>query len=97
MFIVKYNHRGEALLFDAVAGACIPKFAGNSDYKTFLAWNAAQPVPLDLSDRAPDPVPEDADKSPLDGFLAKADAGTLTQKDINETVVRMVRRLRKGL
>lgn len=43
------------------------------------------------------PTPDDADKSPLDVFLSKADAGTLTQKDINEAVVRMARRLRKGM
>lgn len=72
-------------------------FKNGARWDDFLVWQSMQKTPLDLSDRAPYPVPEDSDKSPLDGFLSKADAGTLTQKDINEAVVRMARRLRKGL
>lgn len=38
---------------------CHPK--GGSVFEEFLVWNAAQTVPIDLSDRAPEVVPVDPD------------------------------------
>ncbi len=35
--------------------AFIPNSMGNTDWQAFLAWNNAQPVPLDLSPIAPNP------------------------------------------
>lgn len=37
----------------------IPLVTDNSDFQAFLAWNAEQPTPLDLSDREPEPLPLD--------------------------------------
>jgi len=36
-----------------------PKADDNPRWIEFVDWNAVQPVPLDLSDRAPDPPPAD--------------------------------------
>ena len=45
-------------------GATIPVSDGNRDWRRFLAWNVAQPSPLDLSDLPSPPVvpPTEADK-----------------------------------
>ena len=66
-------------------------------WEDFLDWNARQPVPLDISDRAPDPVPEDADKSPLAQYVAKIDDRTVTTADDIAAIRRLARRLLKGL
>lgn len=73
--------------------AAIPRDAGNRDYRDFLAWNAQQSTPLDLSDRAPDPpTQEEVNEASLRtkvrnaiANLETADASwgslTATQKD----------------
>lgn len=74
-------------------GASVPRDTGNRDWQDFVAWNAQQPSPLDLSDRPPDPpTQEQVNETSLRtkvrnaiGNLETADAswGSLTaaQKD----------------
>lgn len=49
MFLVIYNNRTGVP--DSILGPSgfIPIDVGNSDFQTFLTWNAAQPVPLDYT------------------------------------------------
>jgi len=53
-------------------GASIPADAGNADWRAFLAWNAAQPVPLSLADVAP------SARKPRTLYAIRADIAGLT-------------------
>ena len=63
----------------------------NRDYREFLDWNAKQPVPLDLSDKPPEPPPVDSDLERVKEILAKRD-DLITAGEVKEAVLRFLRR-----
>jgi hypothetical protein len=70
--------------------------AGSREWTGFLKWNAVQPVPLDIEDRALDPVPEDADKSQLDALLAK-DPQAWTAAELRQAVALVLKRIQERM
>jgi hypothetical protein len=52
VFRIVYDIGGKASVQRIADGACIPVDVGNRDYVEFLAWNAKQATPLDVTDRA---------------------------------------------
>lgn len=75
-------------------GTCIPRALDNRDYREFLEWNAAQPTPLDLSDKPPDPpTPEETRDAIAIAFLKNLPAtGDYTTAQLSNGL-RAVRRL----
>lgn len=92
MFRVLRNAIGNTAGVQRISdGACMAL-----DNPSFTTWNAAQPVPLDLSDRAPEPTPDDPDKAPLDVLLGK-DPATWTNTELRGLLLLIAKRIRKGL
>lgn len=88
---IKHNHRGEAIVVRD-DGTQIPCTPACSAFVEFLVWNAAQPSPLDYSNRAPDPLPVDAEKEEIAAILAKRDAD-ITAAESKTVGLRLARRL----
>jgi hypothetical protein len=60
-------------------------------WNDFLAWNAKQETPLDLSDKPPEPEPVDVDLERIKTIIAKAD-GDVTAAELKETVLKFLRK-----
>lgn len=70
---------------------------GNRYWPEFLEWNAAQPVPLDLSDQPPDPPAPDSDLEEIKSILAKQDRD-VSAVDLKTLVLKYLRRqIARGL
>lgn len=76
-----------------------PKFDDNPHWQEFLTWNSKQPIPLDLSDKAPDPIPDDPDKPPLDTFINKleTDPDGVTVAQMKQALKLLLKRVRRSI
>jgi hypothetical protein len=60
MYRVLHDKLGRFLCIEKFEGETSQFGAGSRFWQDFLEWNAKQPVPLDLSDKPPEPPPVDA-------------------------------------
>lgn len=66
---------------------------GSPGWHEFLEWNDKQPADkkLDLSDKAPEPAPVDAEAEEIKGILAKQDRD-VSAADLKTLVLKFMRR-----
>ena len=63
----------------------------------FLSWNAAQPVPLDLSDKEPEPPEPDPVKDAIMALLDKDQNGVLSPAEKLDFCFRVCKRLARNI
>lgn len=63
----------------------------NPHWQDFRDWNAKQPVPLDLSDKPPEPIPVDVDADRIKEILLKKDVD-ITAAEVKEAVLKFLRK-----
>lgn len=80
--IVRKNDDGSETSFDQK----------QNGWNDFLDWNAKQPVPLDLSDKPPDPILVDMEHEQLVALFEKAD-GDIGPAEFKLGATKILRRL----
>lgn len=74
-----------------LSGGFVPLDPGNRDYQDFLKWNEKQEVPLDLSDKEPEPLPVDQDTETLK-VLTEKPYDKWAQDDIAQALSILIKR-----
>lgn len=69
----------------------------NSEWAEFLDWNAKQPAPLDLSDKAPEPPEPDPVKDAIMALLDKDQNGTITAAEKLDFCFKVCKRLVRNI
>lgn len=95
--IVRVAGKVSACLRQNQDGSETSFFLGDSLWPEFLEWNAKQPVPLDLSDKPPEPTPRDLEREALMALLDKDGSGSITNAEKLDFCFKVCKRLARSI